>query len=150
MTPKGPWSREEADRFLAETRVPVRLAVNGPSGHPVLASLWFIPLEGRLWCATQRDARIHRLLEADPRCAFEVSVEAPPYRGLRGSATAELHPERGEEILRRLIDRQLGGADSDLARDLLSRSDQEVALAIEALTLVSWDFTERMREVSPT
>lgn len=148
MTPKGPWSPGEVDRFLDATRVPLRLAANGPSGHPVLASLWFIPLEGRLWCATPRSARIHRLVEEDPRCAYEVSLETPPYRGVRGSATVESHPPRGEEILRRLIDRQLGDADSSLARTLLERVSDEVALCIEPRTMVSWDFTERMRDVA--
>jgi len=147
MKVNGPWTLDEVDRFLAETRVPLRLAAHGSSGHPVLVSLWFLPMDGRLWCATQRSAHAHRLLERDPRCGFEVSVESPPYRGVRGTATATLHPERGEEILRRLIDRFLGGDRSQLAQTLLERADDEVAIAIEPITLVTWDFEERMREV---
>jgi hypothetical protein len=144
MKRSGPWSAAEVERFLAETRVPLRLAVNGATGHPVLASLWFAPLGGRLWCATQREARIAALLARDPRCAFEVAPDQPPYRGVRGPASAALHPGRGAEILGLLIDRYLGDRTSDFARWLLSRSDDETAVALEPRALVSWDFRERM------
>jgi len=126
--------------------VPLRLACNGASGHPVLASLWFAPLadDGLLWCATQGDARVARLLERDPRCAFEVADERPPYRGVRGQATATLHPERGEEVLRRLIDRYLDDPGSDFAAWLLARAERETGIAIAPRSLLTWDFRERM------
>lgn len=141
---KGPWSTDQIQVFLRDVRVPIRIACNGASGHPVLASLWFVPLDGRLWCATQRNASVASLLTRDPRCAFEVSVETPPYRGVRGKGLATLHDERGEEILRVLIDRYLGDSTSRLASLLLARVDQETAIAIEPNTLVSWDYQERM------
>ena len=52
--------------------------------------------------------------------------------------------ERGEEILRALCERYLGGTDSGLARFLLGRVDRETAIALEPRTLVSWDYRERM------
>jgi nitroimidazol reductase NimA-like FMN-containing flavoprotein (pyridoxamine 5'-phosphate oxidase superfamily) len=146
VKPKGPWSNAEVQRFLEDAEIPVRLACNGADGHPLLVSLWFVPEDGVLWCATQRDAAVASVLLRDPRCAFEVSVESPPYCGVRGKAIARLHDERGEEVLRRLIQRYLGGSDSKLARFLLDRVDQEIAIAIEPETLLSWDFRERMGE----
>jgi hypothetical protein len=140
----GPWSASETLRFLAETRVPLRLAVNGASGHPLLASLWFTAQDGRLWCATQRDSRIATLLARDPRCAFEVAPESPPYRGVRGQAVASLHDERGPEMLALLIERYLGDRTSELARWLLGRADGETAIALAPRSLVSWDYSERM------
>lgn len=141
---KGPWSREEIDRFLGAARIPMRLAVNGTSGHPVLASLWFMPQGDMLWCATQRHSSIASALARDPRCAFEIAPDALPYHGVRGQALASLHDERGEEILRLLIDRYLGGTGSDLARWLLSRTRNETAIALAPRSLVSWDYRERM------
>ena len=148
MRRKGPWSTEQIGRFLREFRGPIRLACNGASGHPVLASLWFVPLDGKLWCATQRTARVVSHLIRDPRCAFEVSVESPPYRGVRGPGVATLHEDRGEEILRVLIDRYLEDSTSRLARFLLARVEQETAIAIEPQTLVSWDYRERMGDAA--
>jgi hypothetical protein len=85
-------------------------------------------------------------LREDRRCAFEVAPETAPYRGVRGQALAELHDERGEEILRLLIDRYLEDPTSRFARWLLSRARHETAIAIEPLALLSWDFRERMGE----
>ena len=72
---KGPWSTDQIQHFLGEIRIPIRIACNGASGHPVMASLWFVPQGGMLWCATQQGASVVSLLTRDPRCAFEVSVE---------------------------------------------------------------------------
>ena len=144
MRPKGPWSKNEIERFLQQTRIPLRLACTGASGHPVIASLWFVALGDSLWCATRQTASVVSHLRRDGRCAFEVAPETAPYRGVRGQGFAELHDERGEEILRLLIDRYLEDPTSRFARWLLSRAPHETAIAIEPLTLLSWDFRERM------
>jgi hypothetical protein len=146
MNPKGPWSHDDIRRFLVETRVPVRLACNGTAGHPVLASLWYLPEDGKLWCATQQNARAAVLLARDARCAFEVSGEAAPYRGLRGQGVATLHDERGEEILRKLLHRYLGDSRARFARSLLDRASTETAIAITPQNLISWDYAARMRD----
>lgn len=144
MKPRGPWSHDQIERFLAETRVPLRLACNRASGYPLLASLWYVPLEGRLWCATQKTASVGSLLARDPRCAFEVADDRPPYRGVRGKALARLDDSRGEEILRLLIARYLGESESRLSSWLLARVESETAIAIEPQSLLSWDYTGRM------
>lgn len=148
MLRKGPWSTKHIEHFLTEMRVPVRVACNGESGHPVLASLWFVPIDGTLWCATQQSASVASILRRDPRCAFEVSVESPPYRGVRGPAIAALHDDRGEEILLRLIERYLGDSSSPLASFLLSRVEHETAIAIDPQTQISWDYQERMGDAA--
>jgi hypothetical protein len=146
MNPKGPWSNDEAERFLDDSSVPARLACNGTTGFPVLSSLWFLREEGQLWCATQRTSSAATLLAKDPNCAFEVSPETLPYRGLRGQGVATLHEERGEEILRRLVERYLGDSMQRLAETLLARSATEVAIAIKPLKMVTWDFSDRMAD----
>lgn len=144
MKRKGPWSRDRAEEFLAETRVPVRIACNGASGFPVLVSLWFVPIGEALWCATQQSASVVSHLRRDGRCAFEVAEEASPYRGVRGQALASLNEDRAEPILRLLIERYLGTSNSKLAGWLLERAENETAIAIEPQTLVSWDYSGRM------
>jgi hypothetical protein len=114
----------------------------------LLASLWYVPLEGRLWCATQKTASVSSLLARDPRCAFEVADDRPPYRGVRGKALARLDDSRGEEILRVVIARYLGESESRLSRWLLARVENETAVAIEPQTLLSWDYTGRMEPAS--
>ena len=115
MRQKGPWSTDQIQHFLQDVSIPLRIACNGASGFPVMASLWFVPERGKLWCATQRGSSVVSLLSRDSRCAFEVSVETPPYRGVRGTGVATLHDDRGEELLRVLIERYLGHTNSKLA-----------------------------------
>lgn len=145
---KGPWSELDRNRFLDEARIPIRIAASGNSGYPVLASLWYIREGDLLWCATQRSSSVARLLANDPRCGFEVSVEAPPYRGVRGRGWATLHDDRGAEILRRVIDRYLGTSSPKLEAMLLARAADETAIAIEPRAIVSWDYQQRMSEVA--
>jgi len=141
---RGPWGPDEIDGFLAGARVPLRLSCNGAAGTPMLASLWFVPEDGLLWCATPRSARVAQRLAEDPRCAFEVAEETAPYRGVRGQGRATLHDDRGAEILEHLIARYLEDPGCDFARWLRGRAADETAIAVAPARLLSWDFGERM------
>jgi hypothetical protein len=141
----GPWSIERIHAHLAETVVPLRLACVEASGHPRVLSLWFEWREGALWCATSPRSRLARWLAAEPRCGFEVVPDVPPYRGVRGRASATLDAGRGGEVLERLIDRYIGSRDTRLARWLLARSAGEIAIRIEPASFASLDFSARMR-----
>lgn len=136
---------EATARFLADSRIPLRLATKTQSGWPIVVSLWFIHIEGSLWCATQDSAVIVGYLRNDARCGFEVAPDRPPYRGVRGRGKATIHADRGENVLRILLDRYLGGTESPLARQLLSRSQSEVAIEITPVSISSWDYRKRMK-----
>ena len=110
-----------------------------------MLSLWYVWLDGALWCATGPRARILKLLRREPRCGFEVAGDAPPYRGVRGQGRAQLHPERGAETLAMLVDRYLGTRETPFAQWLLARAASEVAIRIEPQSIASWDFRARMR-----
>ncbi|HEY5638854.1 MAG TPA: hypothetical protein VIW01_02275 [Dehalococcoidia bacterium] len=137
-------TREDAS-FLEGVKIPLKLGALTQSGWPVIVSLWFVWREGSLWCATQRSAKIADHLMRDSRCAFEVAPDQPPYRGIRGRATARLHPQRGEEILRVLLDKYLGGTDSPLAKRLLAKTETEVAIEVSPVSIHTWDYRERMK-----
>ncbi len=141
----GPWSQEAIERFLEASAIPVRLAAAGPDGPPLVQSLWFRYADDALWCATQGDSLAARRLAREPRCGFEVAGDRPPYAGVRGTGRAELLAEPAERVLRRLLDRYLGGSDSALALWLLTRVDDEVTVRIGDLSVTTWDFERRMR-----
>lgn len=141
LTISGPWDQTRIDEYLASATIPLRLASAGRSS-PMVQSMWFAWSDRRLWCATQEDAVIVRRLRADNRCGFEVAGDQPPYRGVRGSGTAEIVTERAEPVLRSLLDRYR--PPEGLQQWLLSRLATEVAIAITPTRLTTWDFTERM------
>lgn len=142
------WSQETITSFLQQMRIPVRLAAVMRTGWPLVVSLWYLYENGRLYCATQKTAKIVTHLGREPRCAFEVAADQPPYRGVRGQGKARISPSRGPEILTRLLERYLGGTSSSLAKRLLARSADEVVIEIEPTTLSTWDFTTRMRDAA--
>lgn len=136
--------------YLDAARIPLRLACNTQSGWPFVLSLWFLHEESRLFCATTASARVVSHLRREPRCAFEVAADDPPYCGVRGQALAEIDPARGEEILRRLLRRYLGGEDSALAQRLLARGQEEVAIVLTPINLFTWNFNRRMQHLAPS
>jgi hypothetical protein len=129
---------------MAEARIPLRLAANTDTGFPVVLSLWFLPENEQLLAAVHRDARIAKRLEADPRCAFEIAPNEPPYRGVRGQAIATLEPEGAGALLERLLHRYLGSTDSSLGRFLLARAEEELIVRLLPSWIGSWDYSRRM------
>lgn len=142
----GPWNESRVQQFLTETRIPMRLAANTPSGFPVVLSLWFLPEGDELLAAVHRDARIAKRLGEDPRCAFEIAPNEPPYCGVRGKALASLESEGASALLERLLDRYLGSSDSTLGRFLLARAQEELLIRLRPLRIASWDYSRRMRD----
>jgi nitroimidazol reductase NimA-like FMN-containing flavoprotein (pyridoxamine 5'-phosphate oxidase superfamily) len=136
---------------LLHAQLPLRLGVQTAKG-PLIAPLWFEWDGERFWCATQNDALVVRAVRTTPQCAFDLSTNDMPYRGLRGRARVTVDATRGAAVLERLIDKYLDGRDNSLARWLLSRSEREVALAITPTWQTGWDYSARMSSarVSPT
>ena len=138
----------EAELF-DNAKIPLRLAVKTESGFPTIVALWSLREDGKIYCATRARSYVVSKIKAESKVGFEVSTEAPPYKGVRGWGRARIVPERGEEILRRLLIKYLGGVDSPLARKLLLDMDGEVAIEIEPVWIKGWDFTPRMRDSIP-
>ena len=141
-------SLTEIETYLESARIPLRLACATESGWPVVISLWFKHQNGRLLCATQKSARLVAYLKNDPRCAFEIAADLPPYCGVRGQAIASMDESIGGEILEQLLVRYLGGTDSRLGRNLVSKSEDEVAIILKPIRIYTWDFSSRMQDIT--
>jgi hypothetical protein len=148
MEVTGAWTAEETRAFLTSEAgcVPLRLACHTPSGGLWILSLWYALREDCLVCATGADADVVTFLEHDPHVAFEVSVDEPPYFGVRGRGEATVEPDDDKRLLRDLFDRYLGGTDSALADQLLATDREEVVVRIDPTRLSTWDFTDRMAD----
>jgi nitroimidazol reductase NimA-like FMN-containing flavoprotein (pyridoxamine 5'-phosphate oxidase superfamily) len=163
MRVTGSWSLAEASEFLRATHVPVRLSCHTPDGNLWMLSLWYAWVDGddsdtasadgaesppELRCATSADTDVVEYLRHDPAVAFEISTNDPPYRGVRGRGTVTIEPDVDKALLRSLLDRYLGGTDNELAEMLLDPDRDEVKLRIAPDRLHSWDFSDRMADVS--
>ncbi|MFN2137527.1 MAG: hypothetical protein ACK2UK_16315, partial [Candidatus Promineifilaceae bacterium] len=59
------------EKYLGETKIPLRLSCVMESGWPAVLSLWYLFEGGSLFCATPENAKVVSYLRADPRCSFE-------------------------------------------------------------------------------
>ena len=140
------WDFTRIEQFLTEYIAPLRVAVIGSQGYPVICSLWTEYREGKLMCATQRDALIAKILWKSPRAGFELAPNEPPYFGVRGYGDVEIQQEDAVALLERLMDRYLGDGQLKLRRQLLDNAETEVALVISPRFLTAWDFRHRMTD----
>lgn len=138
------WDWPRIERYLTGSPLPCRLACVTREGFPHVTSLWFDYARGVLSFSVQDSAWVGRWLAANLRCGFEVAVNDPPYRGVRGRGEAVVERGADDPVLPTLVDRYLGGRDSDLARWLLSRLDTEVTVRVRATWVTSWDYGARM------
>ncbi|WP_435177718.1 pyridoxamine 5'-phosphate oxidase family protein [Halorussus sp. AFM4] len=144
----GAWTREEVESFLEEATIPIRIACHRPDESLWMVALWYRYRDGYFECATWAKADVVTYLRNDSEVAFEVSVNEPPYRGVRGNGSVGLSRDEDKALLGDLFERYLGGTDSELASWLLSPERDEVRIRVRPRRVYSWDYTERMREVT--
>ena len=135
----------QAEEYLKTIRIPLHLSCITKSGWPIGLSLWYIYINGNLYCATQESAKVIGYLIQNPRCSFEVASDQPPYCGVRGQALSRIDKTIGSDILKQLIVRYLGSYDNPLAQKLLKKANSEVAIVISPTNYFTWDYTERMQ-----
>ena len=142
---KSAWNDRSIENFVKQAVIPIRVAVNDNRGFPLICSLWFLYEDKKFYCATSAKSKIYRIIESNNRCAFEVALNDPPYKGVRGQAYVLVESNSARNVLEKLIIRYLGSTDTRLARWLLSREKDEKVLVIEPVWISSWDYSERMK-----
>ncbi|WP_269619286.1 pyridoxamine 5'-phosphate oxidase family protein [Zhongshania sp. BJYM1] len=135
----------DAFAFLNAQCSPIRLAVIDDDNFPIVCSLWFIVDGEDLLCASHASAKIIKVLKKNPNCAFEVSVNESPYKGVRGKAIAELESDSDGFVLSKLLERYVGDSQPGLSKWLLSRSADEFAVRLKIKTMTTWNYSERMQ-----
>ncbi|MEK9682779.1 MAG: hypothetical protein VW081_07860 [Nitrosopumilus sp.] len=135
------------DPIVSDTKIPIRLAFLNSSGIPNIISLWYEQIDGKIYCATQKTAKIVSYLEKNPECGFEIAADKPPYKGTRGSGVAKIVENRGEEILTILMKKYLGDKVSTLQKILKKNIKNEVAIEITPSKLFHYDYSTRMKDV---
>ncbi|MFX1284814.1 MAG: pyridoxamine 5'-phosphate oxidase family protein [Promethearchaeota archaeon] len=130
--------------YLNESVIPLRLSGTTKSGWPFVMSLWYVYLNEKIYLATIKSAKVVDYLSNNPKCAFEIASDTPPYCGIRGQAMAKIIESKGDEILKILLNRYLGGENSPLARRLLNQRIPEVAIELTPVKVYQWDYSKRM------
>ena len=136
------------DQMISETKIPIRLAYTNNDGIPSVLSLWFVQIDEKIYCATQKSAKIVQYLKKNPVCGFEIAADKPPYKGVRGNGSAKIIDDMGKDVLEILMKKYLGEKESGLSKFLKKNSHNEVAIEITPQNLFYYDYSARMKDVS--
>ena len=145
VSAKSDWNLKQISAFLTSQVIPIRLSVIDGE-FPTICSVWYSwdDDQQNFCCVSHQDSYLVRCLSANPRCAFEVAPNTPPYQGVRGKALVTLQHHQGEANLRQLLDRYLGDSNKGLRQWLLGRANEECLLLIRPTWLTAWDYASRM------
>ncbi|NHJ02659.1 MAG: hypothetical protein EAX86_11015 [Candidatus Heimdallarchaeota archaeon] len=141
---------ETYKEYLIQSLIPLRLSGTTNTGWPFIVSLWYVYLDEKIYLATVKSAKVIKYLFYNPKCAFEIASDTPPYCGVRGQAKAKIIESKGDEILKILLNRYLGGIENSLARNLMNRRVSEVAIELSPLNVFQWNYSDRMQEIVET
>lgn len=144
---RGDWTADEVADFLQEVTIPIRIATRRSDGSLWPVTVWYRYRDGVFECATHAQADLVTILRNQPTVGIDVSTNEVPYRGIRGTGTTSITTDGGLDVLEALVQRYLGGTDSELAERLLSDEREEVVIRIDPDEIFSWDYSNRMRDV---
>lgn len=137
---------QKLENMINDTKIPIRLACITSTGSPIVVSLWYTIIDGKIYCATQKKAKIITYIKNNPTFGFEIATDSPPYRGIRGHGNVKVIEHMGKDILVILIDKYLGKKISTLSEFLRNNSENEVAIEITPEKLFTYDYSKRMKD----
>ena len=137
---------QEIEKFIPDPKIPIRIAFMKSIHSPAVISLWYVCRDGKIYCATQKTAKIVSYLQKNPTCGFEIAADKPPYKGVRGEGTVQILNETGVYVLDLLIDKYLGEKESTLSKFLKNNSKDEVAIEITPKKILHYDYSKRMKD----
>jgi len=132
--------------MIYDNKIPIRIAFIKPNGIPNVISLWYVVENEKIYCATQKSAKIVSYLNNNPKCGFEIAADKPPYRGVRGDGSVKIIEDNAAETLEVLIKKYLGDKESTLSKFLRENSKSEVAIEITPEKLFNYDYSKRMKD----
>ena len=136
------------DEFISNSKIPIRIAFMKSPNVPAVISLWYVCNDDKIYCATQKSAKIVLYFKKNSTCGFEIASDKPPYKGIRGEGIIKILDETGAYVLDLLIEKYLGEKESKLSKFLRNNSKTEVALEITPKKIFHYDYSKRMKGVS--
>ena len=137
---------EEIDQFIQDSKIPIRIAFMKSTDLPAVISLWYVCNNGKIYCATQKTAKIVSYLKKNPVCGFEIAADKPPYKGIRGEGIVRILNETGVYVLDLLMEKYLGEKESTLSKLLRNNSKTEVAIEITPQKIFNYNYSKRMKD----
>ena len=135
---------EEIKKLIPDLKIPIRVGFIPSDDMPTVISLWYTYNDGKIYCASQKTAKIISYLKKNPVCGFEIAADTLPYKGMRGTGTVQILNETGAYVLDFLMEKYLGEKESKLSKFLRNNSKTEVAIEITPKKIFTYNYSKRM------
>ena len=133
----------EVERFLRESRIPLKLGTIDDQGDPVIHPLWYFYEQGRFYLITASNSRKMKNVSRRGLVYFCVDTEARPYKGVKGKGVIARVEDRAKALKlgEKIITKYMGSLDNPLGRSLMGRLEdgRETLLVIIPRFYSVWD-----------
>ncbi|MCY4045119.1 MAG: hypothetical protein OXE99_08565 [Cellvibrionales bacterium] len=143
ISKKSDWDRQAIERYLLASVDPMRFSVVGAEGFPLICSIWHWYEADHLFAVSHQNSLLVKTLETNAKCAFDISVNTPPYRGVRGVGLAVIETD-AQVYLPKLLEKFLGAQYQGLQDFLTDRLEEERLIKVAIQSISAWDFSHRM------
>jgi nitroimidazol reductase NimA-like FMN-containing flavoprotein (pyridoxamine 5'-phosphate oxidase superfamily) len=139
-------SHDEIQHFLANGKIPMRLATVGGDGSPVIYPVWYHYANDRFYVFSRKKARKMEDMERNTTVYFSIDTETFPNKGVKGRATARMiaDPNEGVPIVEEMLEKYLGDTKSSYPKAMIEsvRKGSAVVVEIRPHYYTVWDYTK--------
>ena len=139
-------SYDEIQQFLANGKIPMRLATIGGDGGPVIYPVWYHYANDRLYLFSRKNTKKMEDIERDSTVYFSIDTETFPNKGVKGKGTARMisDPNEGVPLVERMLEKYLGDTKSSYPKAMIEsvRKGSDVVVEIRPHYYTVWDYTK--------
>jgi len=141
-------SHDEIQQFLADGKIPLRLATIGGDGSPVIYPVWYHYAKDRLYLFSRKNARKMEDIVRNNTVYFSIDTETFPNKGVKGKGTAKMisDPSEGVPVVERMLEKYLGDTKSSYRKAMIEsvRKGSAVVVEIRPHYYTVWDYAESL------
>lgn len=143
MSQADPMNQVEVERFLRDSKSPLKLGTIDRQGDPVIHPLWYLYDQDKFYMITASDSlKMKNMLKQGP-VYFCVDTETRPYKGVKGKGNIAKVADRDNAVRigEKIITKYMGGVQNPLGKFLIRRlkEGKETLLEITPSYYSVWD-----------
>jgi nitroimidazol reductase NimA-like FMN-containing flavoprotein (pyridoxamine 5'-phosphate oxidase superfamily) len=137
-------SKIQINRFLCSGKMNLQFATIDRKNEPNIHPVWYIYENGMFYFATETKSKKIQNIRQSKTVYFSIANEEEPFMGVRGKGKSKIleNKDQNSEIAKKILVKYLDGANSNLAKEIISEIKQglEVIVEIKPKYFSTWIF----------
>jgi uncharacterized pyridoxamine 5'-phosphate oxidase family protein len=144
-----PLSEQDIKDFLTTKVLNVHLGTVDENGHANIHPAWYYydDSKEKIYVETGRHSKKMENLSRNETIYFCIDDPSPPYKGVRGKGSVEVHRDVNFNVLiaQKIHLRYLGNLEHPISHELMDaiKKDQSVVLEISPKYYSTWDYSKQ-------